>query len=85
MNANEVMQATSDLGNPAKAGDAVVRLFEDATGISPRRMALERAANIAQEWENDHPEFYAHEGNRDLMMTHALRGVSDASGVTKRS
>lgn len=67
LTADEVMQATQDLQNPAKAADAIVRLTADATGIDPRQMAMDQFKRLAEEWEEEHPEFYRHPGNRTLV------------------
>jgi hypothetical protein len=84
MDANEVMQATSDLGNPAKAGEAVTRLVEDQTGINLRSLALEAFGRRAQEWQDEHPEFYPHPGNVNLVTTDAFRSSGhDWAGVSK--
>ena len=65
--ADAVMQATADLTNPAKAGAAVATLLESATGINPEDEAREKFARLSEEWEDEHPEFYQHEGNRTLV------------------
>jgi hypothetical protein len=86
MNANEVMQATSDLGNPAKAGDAVTRLVQDATGVDLKQMALEALETRCNEWMQANPDFYDHRGNRDLLMTHAMRAAGyDYASVSKET
>lgn len=84
MDANEMMQAHTDLGNPGKAGEAITRLVEDATGINLRSLALEEFGRRAQEWQNEHPEFYAHPGNVNLVTTDAFRAAGhDWAGVSK--
>jgi hypothetical protein len=84
MDANEVMQATSDLGNPGEAGEAVTRLVEDATGINLRGLALEAFSRRAQEWQDEHPDFYPHPGNVNLVTTDAFRSSGhDWAGVSK--
>lgn len=67
MSADEVMQATQDLQFPARAANAVVKLVEDATGINFQEMAARNLDKLAVEWENEHPEFYPHPGNRTLV------------------
>lgn len=84
MSANDVMQATSDLGNPAKAGDAITRLVEDATGVDLKGQAIQEFGRRAQEWQDEHPEFYPHDGNIDLLTTYARRAVNgDWASITK--
>lgn len=84
MNANDVMQATSDLGNPAKAADAITRLVEDATGVDLKGQAIRDFRQRAQEWQEEHPEFFAHDGNIDLLTTYARRAVNgDWASITK--
>jgi hypothetical protein len=69
----QVMQATVDLQNPAKAGEAVSALLADATGLDPVEMGKQRYATLAIEWENEHPEFDPHPGNRYLLGDKAIR------------
>lgn len=84
MDANDVMQATSDLGNPAKSGEAITRLVEDATGINLRNLALQEFGRRAQEWQDEHPEFYPHPGNVSQVTTDAFRSANhDWAGVSK--
>lgn len=70
---DEILKATSDLNNPATAGEAVATLFEAETGISPESLILQHFGQIAQQWELDHPEFYTHNGNRRLVTQEAAR------------
>jgi hypothetical protein len=81
MTAEEVMQATQDLQNPAKAADAIVRLTADATGVDPRQVAMDNFKRLAQEWENETPEFYQHPGNRTLVGAAAGRKVGHQVGL----
>jgi hypothetical protein len=84
MSANDVMQATSDLGNPARAGEAVTRLVEDATGVNLKQMAADAFGVRAKEWELEHPEFFAHEGNREMLAYHSVRAArGDIASVSK--
>lgn len=71
MTADEVMQATQDLQNPAKSGTAVARLVQDATGIDLGRLALNNFAALAQEWQQETPDFYEHPGNMHLLVGRA--------------
>lgn len=71
LTANEIMQATTDLQDPAKSASAVTRLIQDATGIDLRQMAVDEFAKRAMEWQAEHPEFYAHPGNKRLLTDQA--------------
>lgn len=84
MDANEIFQATTDLNNPNRAGDALVALVEDATGVNLKGQAVKEFGDRAQEWQDEHPEFFAHDGNIDLLTTHARRAVNgDWASVSK--
>jgi hypothetical protein len=67
MTADETMQATADLQNPSKAGEAVTRLVQDATGMDLRQMAMNAFKALAAEWVNEHPEFYDCKPNKTLL------------------
>lgn len=79
---DEQMTATADLGNPAKAPAAIVKLVEHATGINLTAAAAReqenRIAGIAQQWERSHPEFPASLTNRKLLLNTA---VLNAGGI----
>ena len=66
ISADEVMRATADLQNPAKAGEAIGTLIEAQTGVNPVEQARRNYAVLALHWEELHPEFYQHPGNRQL-------------------
>lgn len=70
---DDVMKATADLANPAKAGEAITTLLESATGIDPRKLALDTFARMAEQWEAETPEFHAHPGNKRLLTQEAVR------------
>jgi pyruvate/2-oxoglutarate dehydrogenase complex dihydrolipoamide acyltransferase (E2) component len=67
LSADEVMQLTTDLQNPAKAAAAIVKLAADETGVDPQRVAMDNFKKLAAEWEDEHEEFYQHPGNRTLL------------------
>lgn len=69
---DDTMRAVKDLENPAKAGEAVATLLESATGVDPRRLAMENFANVAERWQNNTPDFYVHPGNQQLLIQRAL-------------
>ena len=84
MTSDEVMQATTDLQNPSKAGTAVARLVQDATGIDLHQMAIDEFAKRAMAWQAEHPDFYAHPGNKRLLTTQAqAMAGGDLTLVTK--
>jgi len=79
---DEVMLATANLTNPAKAGEAVATLFESETGISPERLVLQNFSAIAQQWEDNHPEFFAYNGNRRKMAAEAAQLAGGLGRIT---
>ena len=85
ISADQVMQATVDLknGEPAKSGAAVATLLESATGISPRQMIIQNFGRLAEEWQQEHPEFYDHPGNVSLVTTLAAQLAGRLAQVTK--
>ncbi|MGA9668418.1 MAG: hypothetical protein WBQ94_04375 [Terracidiphilus sp.] len=81
---DEIMQATADLSNPAKAAAAIALLHEAATGIDPIQAAREAYARLAMEWEAATPEFYPHPGNRQLVGEKAIRMAGNKPGLVTR-
>ncbi len=69
MTADETMQATTDLQNPAKAAEAAARLVQDATGMDLRQMAMDAFKARADEWVRETPDFYNCKPNRSLLAT----------------
>jgi hypothetical protein len=69
MTADETMQATTDLQNPAKAAEAVTKLVQDATGMDLRQMAMDAFKTRADEWVKETPDFYNCKPNRSLLAT----------------
>jgi hypothetical protein len=84
VSADEIMQATADLQNPAKAGAAVATLYEAATGIDPVQQARNAYAALAMEWESQTPDFYPHPGNRQLVGDRAIRMAGNKPGLVTR-
>jgi hypothetical protein len=82
---DQVMQATVDLkdGNPAKAGAAVATLLESATGIDTRRLIIDNYARLAEEWQQENPDFYDHPGNVSLVTTLSVQLAGRLAQVTK--
>jgi hypothetical protein len=83
MTADETMQATADLQNPAKAGEAVTRLVQDATGMDLRQMKLRQMYDAAKAWEESTADFYPHDGNRRLVLQDAaILAGGDMADIT---
>lgn len=84
MTADETMQATADLQNPAKAADATAKLVQDATGVDLRQMAMNAFKALAQEWIDETPDFYNCRPNRSLLATQLGKLVNgDVALITK--
>lgn len=86
MTADEQMQRTADLQNPAKAPLAVRALMNEATDGAMdefeefrqdkrRRVSAERLASTAGAWANRHPEFHRTELNKKLLCDGAVLRV----------
>jgi hypothetical protein len=80
--ADQIMQATQDLNNPAKAASAVSVLLESATGIDPVQLGRNQFTAVALNWETSHPEFYPHPGNRQLLGNRAILLAGKPGQVT---
>lgn len=84
LTADETMQATTDLQNPAKAADAAMKLVEDATGRDFKREAMDAFKARAEEWVGEHPEFYSCKPNKTLLATRLGQIVNgDVALITK--
>lgn len=84
MTPDETMQATTDLQNPAKAGEAIARLHQDATGMDLRKMAMDAFKALAAEWTAEHPEFYDCKPNRTLLARElGIQVNGDVALITK--
>jgi hypothetical protein len=85
ISADQIMQATQDLQNPAKAPGAIATLLEAGTGVDPVESARRNYAALAVEWEAQTPDFYPHPGNRQLVGDRAIRAAGGKPGmVTKQ-
>jgi hypothetical protein len=78
---DQVMQATADLSNPAKAGAAVATLMQHATGVDPIEQAKQAYADLAVKWEDATPAFFPHPGNRQLLGEKAIRMAGNKPGM----
>lgn len=76
------MKATADLDNPAHAGTAVVRLFEDATGISVQDLQQERFNRMYVAWLDAHPEFPRLRANQRLLLLEASVSAGGQAKIT---
>jgi hypothetical protein len=85
MTPDETMQTFTDATtNPAKAGDAITKLVQDATGVDLRGMAMDAFKKRAGEWARETPEFYDIKPNRALLATRLGVMVNgDVSQITK--
>jgi hypothetical protein len=84
LTADEIMQATTDIGNPAKAGEAVTKLVEDTTGRNFKQEAMDAFKARADEWTRETEEFYNCKPNRALLATRLGIIVNgDVSLITK--
>lgn len=74
LTAEEQMQATSDLSNPAKSPQAIRTLLR-GIGIDTDKLKqdedIRRVAAIAQEWERKHPDYPACDKNNRLLLDKA--------------
>ena len=78
---DETMRLTADLQNPAKSADAAYRLAESER--AKRADAQESYLAICRQWSANHPEFYGHQFNRNLLITSALLSVgNDMARIT---
>jgi hypothetical protein len=78
---DETMRLTQDLQNPAKSADAAYRLAESER--AKRTDAQESYLAICRQWSTQHPEFYGHQLNRNLLITSALLSVgNDIARIT---
>jgi hypothetical protein len=78
---DETMRLTADLQNPAKSADAAYRLAESER--AKRADAQESYLAICRQWSANHPEFYGHQFNRNLLITSALLSVgNDIARIT---
>jgi hypothetical protein len=81
ISADDVMRATADLQNPAKAGEAIGTLIEAQTGVNPVDQARRNYALLALHWEEQNPDFYRHPGNRQLVGNKAIRLAGGKPGA----
>lgn len=83
--AEQRMQATADLQNPAKSSEAIKTLLRaEGLDLDKNRLQEEarRAGAVAQEWERSHPDFPSDERNQRLLMNTAVKNVGGLAGIT---
>lgn len=71
LTAEEQMQATADLANPAKAPAAAKRLLESATGLDLDALTLQQFGERAKAWQATHPELVDSRFNVKLIFDNA--------------
>jgi hypothetical protein len=69
----QVVQNVNDLNDPERAGNAIVTLIKDTTGLDLTKEIRTNFQKMGEEWEDAHPDFYPHAGNRRLLMEAVLQ------------
>lgn len=82
LTADEQMRATKDLENPATAPGAIVKLFENATGIDTEQMAAKDFEARALAWSTSHPELKDVPYNKKLIFDNAVSRVGNVRLIT---
>jgi hypothetical protein len=86
LSADEQMTATFELSDPSKAPGAIVRLVQHATGLNLNAMQAreeeQRIASVAEQWENEHPDFHGSLTNRKLLLNTAVLHAGGIKNVT---
>lgn len=72
LTADEQMQATLDLQNPATAPAAMAKLFESHTGVDIEKMAAEAFGHRVAAWGSTHPEIKNNLYNQRLICDNAI-------------
>jgi hypothetical protein len=81
---DQIMQATADLDNPAKSGQAIATLVQSATGVDLNQVALRNFVDLGEQFEREHPDFYPHPGNKRLLCQEALLLAGGSLGAITR-
>lgn len=84
LSADDVMQATADLQNPARAGQAAARLVQHETGLDLLEMAKKQYAVLYLEWEREHDEMAVHPSNRKHIGERAIRMAGNKPALVTR-
>ena len=81
---DQVMQYAEDMKNPAKVGRAIVMLTAHESGVDPDKVKMERFIRLTEEWEREHPEFFAIYGNRQVLGQYIGKQVNgEVERITK--
>jgi hypothetical protein len=83
LTADEQMRATKDLEDPAKAPGAVVKLFENATGIDTEQIAARDFEARAIRWAARHPELKDVPYNKKLIFDNARSRAGNIRLITE--
>lgn len=83
LSADDVMQATADLQNPARAGQAAARLVQHETGLDLLEMAKRQYAALYLEWEKE-SGVMPHPGNRQMIGDKAIRMAGGKPALVTR-
>ena len=81
LTADEQMQATADLGNPAKAPGAAKRLIESATGLDFDALTLQQFVERAKAWQATHPELVDSRYNIKLIFDNAKMRAGSVANI----
>lgn len=73
MTPDDFVRATGDLTDPARAGEAIISLAREVTGVDLAQLGQEQFRTMAGQWENHTPEFYPHPGNKSILMGEVYR------------
>lgn len=73
MTPDDFVRATGDLTDPARAGEAIVTLAKEVTGVDLARLGQDQFREMAAQWEHNTPEFYPHPGNKSILMGEVYR------------
>jgi hypothetical protein len=68
MTGEERLQAIADLSSPERIGSAIVRLFEDASGVSVAELTREQFGEMVAAWVANNPEFPNTPTNHRLLL-----------------
>lgn len=81
LTADEQMQATADLGNPAKAPAAAKKLIESATGLDLDALTLAQFGERAKAWQATHPELADSRFNVKLIFDNAKMRAGKVANI----
>lgn len=88
LTADDLMQATADLQNPAKSTDAIKTLLRGAgfdVDKNKFQEDMQRVAAVAQEWERRNPAFPSDDRNQRMLMDKAALLAGGVTNVTAQA